>query len=131
MKEILFRGRSIKNRSWVYGYVEIVTFPLDPNRAVMHHFCDWGLNGEEEVDIETIGQWTGEVDKAKNKVFENDILEMDSWSPKLVAVGFVEGAFCLVNKDGEYVGDLHYIHHADRPQATVVGNLTDDTRLLN
>ena len=43
----------------------------------------------------------------------------------------MEGAFCLANKDGEFLGDIHYIHHAGVEQCTILGNIHDNPELLN
>lgn len=120
-REILFRGKRVDNEEWVYGsFVSHEDIIVTPE----------GGYDRFEIVPDSVGQWIGEVDKNEKKIFHNDIIEMDSWKPKYAAVGFIEGAFCLVNKRGEFLGDIHYIHHAGREQATVVGNLMDNSHLL-
>ena len=75
MREILFRGKRIDNGEWVQGYP-----------------CRYGWIGKEkdyiipdyasalytaEIDPETIGQYTGIVDKYGMKIFEGDIVWND------------------------------------------------------
>ena len=75
MREILFRGKRIDNGEWVQGYP-----------------CRYGWIGKEkdyiipdyasalytaEIDPETIGQYTGIVDKYGMKIFEGDIVWSD------------------------------------------------------
>lgn len=124
-RTILFRGKTISSERWVYGDLLHKT---DGKPYIFNHNEN---KASYEVMPETKGQYIGESDKTKAKIFEDDILAMDSWSPKNVWVRFIEGAFCLCNAKGEYIGDIHYIHHADRPQATVIGNVHDNKELLS
>ena len=82
------------------------------------------------IDITTIGQFTGLYDKNGNEIYEGDIVHLDTWSPYAMQIVFLEGAFCLADKDGHYLGDIHYIHHAEVEQCTVIGNIYDNKELL-
>ena len=72
MREILFRGKRTDTKEWVEG----MAFPHDNDRVTMfsQHSVDGVLTGEE-VDPETIGQFTGLTDKKGTKIFEGDIIE--------------------------------------------------------
>ncbi len=58
-------------------------------------------------------------------MYEGDIPRLDSWD-KPQQVKFIEGAFCLADKDGDFTGHIHYMHHAGIPQATVIGNIYEN-----
>lgn len=72
MREILFRGKRTDTKEWIEG----IAFPHDNDRVTMfsQHSMDGVLTGEE-VDPETVGQFTGLTDKNDKKIFEGDIIE--------------------------------------------------------
>ena len=69
MREILFRGKDIDSGLWCYG-----DLALSRDRKAYIRF--WAHNGylTREVMPETVGQFTGFVDKNKKRIFEDDIL---------------------------------------------------------
>ena len=74
-------------------------------------------------------QYTGLKDRDGKEIYEGDIVKLDSWEG-VQQIVFIEGAFCLADKHGWYVGDIHYINHADKNQATIIGNIWENPELL-
>lgn len=130
MRDILFRGKRVDNGEWVYGYLccAITICTISP----------MGNVEEYVVDPNTIGQYTGLVDKNNNKVYENDILSYigTRWNDDgdieeyLLYCSVKYGEFnctCCSGVYGWYFdgGDIRCVR-----EYTVVGNITDNAELM-
>jgi len=93
-REIEFRGQSINNNEWIYGYY--VKDPKGEHRIYWKPFDDASSNTYHFVKPESIEQWTGLIDIEGKKVYENQTINAPSYNPSRMKLKFIEGGFCAV-----------------------------------
>ena len=126
MREILFRGKRIDNKEWIEGTV----FSHDNNKVIIFsQHPMFGILLGEEVDPETVGQFTGLTDKNGVKIFEGDIIEHGgnrysiNYLPDYTRFSAVQpnNVFCVfAYQRGEVIGNIY-----DNPE--LLGGADDET----
>lgn len=125
MREILFRGKSVNEGQWVEGYLYRISEKLNPFIMLKN------AKGESyEVAPETVGQYTGMLDKNGTKIFEGDIIDFSKRSED-DGYGVVE--YDADETEFEVIYDSYYdgLGRCYYPRdIEVVGNIYDNPELL-
>ena len=134
MREILFRGKLVYNGTWVYGgfYKEPVDDIKDGKVYIITASLE-SVGNANEVIPESIGQFTGLVDKHGKRIFEGDIISTDLARDFLV-VEFKGGAFVFNCNDGDddYYDHINASNELDNEYkyGEVIGNIHDNHNIL-
>jgi hypothetical protein len=123
-REILFRAKTVYiEHDWVEGYYtkaydttgDIPTVPIIEDEN----------GGWDEIDPETLGQFTGLYDKNGKKIFEGDIVKLPL-SKKSCKVTFKSGGF--VAEYGSYGFTVNNSLYGGNLE--VIGNIYDNPELV-
>ena len=129
MREILFRGKRTDNGEWEYG--DLWCNPYGKRVVcIVSPINDQGTTGGNEVDPETVSQFTGLYDKNGRKIFEGDIVNFyngdGEFSP--YEVRWQDSGFSVLmngNSDLFDALDDYFSRHCE-----VIGNIYDNPELL-
>ena len=135
MREILFRGKSIKYKYWHEGELINTTGKIPPYMPMIIKTSENGNSEAFDVDPETVGQYTGVTDKNGKRIFEGDIIRAkieggnhEGFTWQNMPVDFQQGAFCLNDRNGHVFCVLGAF--APSVSLEVIGNIHDNPELL-
>ena len=120
MREIEFRGIDIETGKWVFG--DLHTLCDKPH--IHTDKSNFPYAGKRSfVIIETIGQFTGLLDKNGKKIFEGDVIKCGL---RLYVCEFIEGGF-----EFRDLSDGKLVLKAIVNNSCIIGNIHDNPELIN
>lgn len=125
MREIEFRGKNEYDKQWTYGYYSnnkcgnAFIIVVENDGRIIYD--------SEDVDVDTVGQYTGRKDINNIKIYEGDIVENEDY---IGAVAYSEelAHYGIVYKDMK--GRTFMICLCDFDNPKVIGNIHDNPELL-
>ena len=118
MREILFRGKRKDNGEWLQGDLR------HWNSGEVGIHCDI-LHRTIKVDPETVGQFTGLVDKNDTRIFEGDVVRYGNRTGYVI---FENGCFCVQDSMSQHHPAIDMVMF--QWDVTVIGNIHDNPELL-
>lgn len=133
MREIIFRGKRVDNGEWIYGFITIKTRNGDgigikydnPKYFINYETWDEGFYNCEVIP-ETLGQFTGKLDKNGKKIFEDDIVKY------IIGIKGYKSTYNTHTSPVKFKDCKFYpFTSSDIIETEIIGNIHDNPELLS
>lgn len=126
MREILFRAKTVNENEWIYG--DIYHRGACPEIMRIH---DYKNRVNYAVNPETLGQYTGLMDKNGVRIFEGDLIRTAGNLERLFVVCWSDKSLQFVKKDAHLDDGAEYgIPNIKIFLYEIVGNVYDNPELV-
>ncbi len=134
VREMLFRGKDDNTEEWVYGsYLAAAAEHIkDSSNRMNDYICHYNAETDKSikyiitaVNRNTVGQYIGSTDKNKNKIFEHDIVYIESEDEYFVVEWDSDSARFVMNNESLTLDFDNYWSY----QVEIVGNIFDNPEL--
>jgi uncharacterized phage protein (TIGR01671 family) len=122
-REILFRGKRVDNKQWIEGFYYFND--ADKSSRIINSTIT--MQYGHDVIFETVGQFTGPIDKNGKKIFEGDILTLCCFNGSYAhgKVVYNESSFIIIP-----IKKLMEGYDEIDSTMEVIGNIEDNPELL-
>jgi len=123
MRQIKFRAQDIASNKWLYG-------------DLRHHKDDvcifeQGSTKGEQVKRDTVGQFTGLLDKNGKEIYESDIILLGKNKTYTAQIVYRNDSLRIYSVGGYFIGDLDYIRQCGIDYCEVIGNIHDNPEMVD
>ena len=130
MRKIIFRGKRVDNSEWVEGYY-CRAFRWAGDKEPVPAIQENDSFMFRTIDPETVGQYTGLIDKNGKMIYENDILNCEVVGIQYPAkVVFKNGSFgvAYTHRGIDYFNP--FTSFVESVEFEIIGNIHDNPELL-
>ena len=130
MRQIIFRGKSIKAGRWLFG--DLLRTPGNTGDGVAIQYYDktdgWMF---EDVREDTVGQFTGLYDKNGKEIYEGDIVDLRPRYIRPHRIEYSYGQWICVDADAGWIPLIEDWQLGDEMNdVEVIGNIFDNPEMM-